>query len=91
MAAANRWARADGVLSRLVLDDAVILTPGGEEPFALARGANLWSLLDVPRTVDDLAGALADRGAGPGSEGKEALAALLDELAGTGALLRLPS
>jgi hypothetical protein len=84
----DRWRRSETVLWRLVLDDAVLLTPTSSEPFALAGGAGLWALLAVPRRVEELVAALSE-GNDPATE--KDLAGLLEDLAGSGAVERLPA
>jgi hypothetical protein len=84
----DRWRRSEGVLWRLVLDDAVLLGPASPEPFALAGGASLWALLAEPRRVDELVAALSE-GNDPTTE--KDLATLLQELVSTGAVERLPA
>jgi hypothetical protein len=76
-------------LFRQTLDDVVILVPGPDpEPFALAGGADLWRLLEQPRTTDQLLSALADQGA-VGAEAMTELDVLLAHLADVGAIDRM--
>ncbi len=88
MDGSDRWRRSETVLWRLVLDDAVLLGPTSPDPFALAGGAVLWALLAEPRRVDELVAALSE-GNDPAPE--KDLAALLQELASTGTVERLPA
>ncbi|MGH9115188.1 MAG: hypothetical protein ACRDWW_05090 [Acidimicrobiales bacterium] len=86
-----QWTRSEAALWRVVLDDVVVLAPRGEEPFALAGGAALWSSLAEPRTVDDLVGGLAPDGATPTTDGPEdGVRRLLAELERAGAVERVP-
>jgi hypothetical protein len=72
------------------MDDVVILVPGPDaEPFALAGGAALWSLLDEARTTHELLSALtADLTVGVMAEAE--LDGLLARLAEVGAVDRIP-
>jgi hypothetical protein len=83
----DRWRRSKTVLWRFVLDDAVLLCPGRAEPFALAGGARLWTLLDEPLRIDELLAALS---AEQESNSEKDLARLLGDLAEAGAVERLP-
>jgi hypothetical protein len=82
----DRWRRSKTVLWRLVLDDAVLLSSGRAEPFALAGGARLWDLLGQPLRIDELLAALSVENE-PHSE--KDLARLLEDLAEAGAVDRL--
>ena len=86
-----KWRRAEAVLYREVLDDVVILVPGPDEPepFALAGGAALWRLLAQPRTSEELLAALTVGFAAP--QGDTELDGLLAQLAGAGAVDRMPT
>jgi hypothetical protein len=55
-----RLARADGILSRRLLDGIMLLTPDSGEPLRISQpGAVIWQLLDEPRTITDLVATLA--------------------------------
>jgi hypothetical protein len=85
-----RWRRSESVLYREALDDVVLLVPGPEaEPFALAGGVHLWRLLEQPHTTGELATALAEEEAVP--RANQELAALLAQLADSGAVERVPT
>lgn len=86
-----KWRRVEAVLYREALDDVVILVPGPEpEPFALSGGAQLWRLLEEPRTTSDLLMglhvAVEDL-----AEKEGELDALLGRLADSGAVDRMPA
>jgi hypothetical protein len=55
-----RWHRHPHVLWRRSLDTVVVLADGLDEPIALAgTGPELWALLAVPRTAEEIVDALA--------------------------------
>jgi hypothetical protein len=85
----GRWRRSETALWRVVLDDAVILGPGHDEPVALAGGAALWALLAEPLTIDELTARLG--AADPAADPAAGLAALLTELSQSGAVEWLPA
>lgn len=79
------------MLFREALDDVVILVPGPEpEPFALAGGADLWRLLEQPRSTGDLLVAMNADGEDLSKREGE-LDGLLTYLAGAGAVDRIPA
>jgi hypothetical protein len=86
-----KWRRSEAVLFREALDDVVILVPGPEpEPFALAGGAALWRLLEQPCTTGDLLVAMGADGEDLANREGE-LEELLNSLAGSGAVDRIPA
>ncbi len=63
---APRWRRAPDVLWRSAPAAIVVLARHGDRPVVLGgSGADLWDLLDEPRTVGQLAAALSERYAAP--------------------------
>ncbi|MGH9056299.1 MAG: hypothetical protein ACRDYY_10645 [Acidimicrobiales bacterium] len=91
MGDSEQWRRSEAALWRMALDDVVVLAPWGEEPFALAGGAALWSSLAEPRTVCDLVGRLAPDGAAPETGGPgDDVRRLLAELERSAAVERVP-
>ncbi len=89
--AARRWQRRADVLWHESLGGVVLLPPEATDPFAVsAPAALLWEALAAPRDVDELAAAMSEPLGVPAAEVAEALPALLDELAGLGALREDP-
>ena len=64
---AEGWRRSPAVLWRRSLDAALVLSPALDDPLTMAgTGADLWDILAVPTSTDDLVAALAVRyGAAP--------------------------
>ena len=80
------WRRSDSVLWRQILDDVVLLPSESDlDPFALAGGAELWSLLRERRDLSALIASLY-----PGVQSSETrrdeLLLLLSDLERTGAV-----
>jgi hypothetical protein len=79
------WQWARDVLTRRSLDTWLVMAPGGGGPSTLAgSAAEVWDLLDQPRTLADLVGALAERYAVGEDELRTDLVAVLDDLGAKG-------
>lgn len=57
----RRWVRADGVLSHHTVGRVVLLAPRQAQPVVVSgAGVAVWEHLARPRSLDELAAALAD-------------------------------
>jgi hypothetical protein len=86
----RRYVRVDGVLERAVADGVLLLGPDLDEPLAiLGSTADVWPLLEEPRTVDELVAALADRYATDPDDVRPHVVATLTALTGSALLLEI--
>jgi hypothetical protein len=75
------YRRAPTALWRTTLSGVIILDKQSECPFRLnGTGADVWALLDQPRTLATLANELSDRFGSPVEQVSEAVEPLLTQL-----------
>lgn len=91
----TRWRRAPGVVTRRVAGELVLVPVAGASQardtrfFVLNESAErLWSLLDAPRTPDELARHLTNEFEVDGSRARADVDAFLADLVAQGAILR---
>jgi len=84
---AIRYRRAPGAPFRY-LDDDVIVAPPGTDTFESLAGtaADVWSLLDAPRTLDDLVVVMTQAYSANADQLKTDISALLERLMAAGSI-----
>ncbi len=83
----RRWRRREGTGWRLTLNGPVVLAPSASEPATIAgSGGAVWTLLERPRRLDELAALLAQRFSVEPGEIEPDLGPLLDRLVALGAV-----
>lgn len=85
-----RYVRAGGVLHRRTLDRALVRRPDGPLHTLPGTAAEVWALLDRPRSVGELAAALAERYDATGPEIGAGVTALVERLLAAGVVVPAP-
>ena len=88
----SRYVRSPHVLQRRTLETFALLAVDGDEPVVVGgTGADVWTLLAEPRTLDDLVEFLAAHYAGDPDVIAHDVAALLDTFVAAQVVLTIPA